>query len=52
MLKEGHNFDTGDDLIRKAVFITTSIYGELHPDKIFALEILSKLTRLLPNSKF
>ena len=52
MLKEGHNFDTGDDLIRKAVFITTSIYDELHPDKIFAPETLSEFTRLLSNSKF
>ena len=52
MLKEGHNFDTGDDLIRKAVFIKTAIYGEHHPDKISATETLSKLTRLLSNSKF
>ena len=52
MLKEGHNFDTGDNLIRKAIFITTSIYGEHHLDKISALETLSKLTRLLSNSKF
>ena len=52
MLKEGHNFDTGDDLIRKAVFITTSIYGEHHLNKISAPETLSQLTRLLSNSKF
>ena len=52
MLKEGHNFDIGDDLIRKAVFITTSIYGEHHLDKISAPETLSQLTRLLSNSKF
>ena len=52
MLKGGHNFDTGDDLIRKAVFITTSIYGEHHPDKISDPETLSKLARLLSNSKF
>ena len=52
MRKVGHNFDTGNDLIRKAVFITTSIYGEHHPDKISAPETLTKLTRLLSNSKF
>ena len=46
MLKKGHNFDIGDDLIRKAVFITTSICGELHPDTISTLETLSKLTTL------
>ena len=52
MLKGGHNFDTRDDLIRKAVFITTSIYGEHYLDKISAPETLSELTRLLSNSKF
>ena len=52
MLKEGHNFDIGNDLIRNAVFITTSIYGKHHPDKISTPKTLSKLTRLLSNSKF
>ncbi|XVE99256.1 hypothetical protein REPUB_Repub03eG0182400 [Reevesia pubescens] len=48
MLSEGQ-FDIGDDLIRKAIFIRTSICGEDHPDTISARETLSKLTRLLAN---
>ncbi|XP_020578496.1 uncharacterized protein LOC110023421 [Phalaenopsis equestris] len=46
MLKGG-KYDMGDDLIRKAIFIRTSINGEHHPDTISARETLSKLTRLL-----
>jgi len=45
----GGQFDIGDDLIRKAIFIRTSICGEDHPDTISARETLSRLTRLLAN---
>ncbi|PIN19685.1 hypothetical protein CDL12_07639 [Handroanthus impetiginosus] len=47
LMVRGGQFDIGDDLIRKAIFIRTSIYGEDHPDTISARETLSKLTRLL-----
>ncbi|KAL0329821.1 UNVERIFIED_CONTAM: hypothetical protein Sradi_4968800 [Sesamum radiatum] len=43
LMARGGKFDIGDDLIRKAVFIRTSICGEDHPDTIL-------LVRLLANS--
>ncbi|XWS66205.1 hypothetical protein CRYUN_Cryun05aG0179800 [Craigia yunnanensis] len=49
LMLRGGQFDIGDDLIRKAIFIRTSICGEDHPDTISAHETLSKLTRLLAN---
>ncbi|CAK9141909.1 unnamed protein product [Ilex paraguariensis] len=49
LMLRGGQFDIGDDLIRKAVFIRTSICGEDHPDTIAARETLSRLTRLLAN---
>ncbi|KAK6947798.1 Toll/interleukin-1 receptor homology (TIR) domain [Dillenia turbinata] len=49
LMLRGGQFDIGDDLIRKALFIRTSICGENHPDTIAARETLSKLTRLLAN---
>jgi len=49
LMLRGAQFDIGDDLIRKAVFIRTSICGEDHPDTISARETLSKLTRLNAN---
>ncbi|KAG4127349.1 hypothetical protein ERO13_D10G210700v2 [Gossypium hirsutum] len=49
LLLRGGQFDIGDDLIRKAIFIRTSICGEDHPDTVSAHETLSKLTRLLAN---
>ncbi|WVZ26361.1 hypothetical protein V8G54_004905 [Vigna mungo] len=49
LMLRGAQFDIGDDLIRKAVFIRTSICGEDHPDTISARETLSKLTRLIAN---
>lgn len=49
LMIRGGQFDIGDDLIRKAVFIRTSICGEDHPDTISARETHSKLTRLLAN---
>lgn len=49
LMLRGGQFDIGDDLIRKAVFIRTSICGQDHPDTIAARETLSKLTRLLAN---
>ena len=49
LMLRGGQFDIADDLIRKAVFIRTSICGDDHPDTISARETLSKLTRLLAN---
>ncbi|KAK9277458.1 hypothetical protein L1049_007002 [Liquidambar formosana] len=49
LMLRGGQFDIGEDLIRKAVFIRTSICGEDHPDTVSARETLSKLTRLLAN---
>ncbi|CAI9094103.1 OLC1v1029777C2 [Oldenlandia corymbosa var. corymbosa] len=49
LMIRGGQFDIGDDLIRKALFIRTSICGEEHPDTIAARETLTKLTRLLAN---
>ncbi|GKV23143.1 hypothetical protein SLEP1_g32910 [Rubroshorea leprosula] len=49
LMLRGGQFDIGDDLIRKAIFIRTSICGEDHPDTVSAHETLSKLTRLLAN---
>ncbi|XP_027080382.1 uncharacterized protein LOC113781125 [Coffea eugenioides] len=49
LMMRGGQFDIGDDLIRKAVFIRTSICGDDHPDTISARETLAKLTRLLVN---
>lgn len=46
MMARGGQFDIGDDLIRKAIFIRTSICGQDHPDTVSAMETLSKLTRL------
>lgn len=49
LMLRGGQFDIGDDLIRKAIFIRTSICGEDHPETVSAHETLSKLTRLLAN---
>jgi hypothetical protein len=49
LMLRGGQYDIGDDLIRKAIFIRTSICGEQHPDTVSARETLSKLTRLLTN---
>ncbi|XP_071708108.1 uncharacterized protein [Rutidosis leptorrhynchoides] len=49
LMLRGGQFDIGDDLIRKAIFIRSSICGEDHPDTVSARETLSKLTRLLAN---
>ncbi|XP_054823712.1 uncharacterized protein LOC129321821 [Prosopis cineraria] len=51
LMLRGAQFDIGDDLIRKAVFIRTSICGENHPDTISARETLSKLSRLVANAQ-
>lgn len=40
----GGKFDTGDDLIRKAIFIRTSICGDNHPETISTQEALTKET--------
>ncbi|XP_073133033.1 uncharacterized protein [Henckelia pumila] len=47
LMVRGGQLDIGDDLIRKAIFIRTSISGENHPETISARETLSKLTRLV-----
>uniref|UniRef100_A0A1D1ZBV1 DNA repair protein RadA n=1 Tax=Anthurium amnicola TaxID=1678845 RepID=A0A1D1ZBV1_9ARAE len=49
LMLRGGQYDVADDLIRKAIFIRTSICGEHHPDTASARETLSKLTRLLTN---
>lgn len=49
LMIRGGQFDIGDDLIRKAIFIRTSICGEDHEDTVAARETLSKITRLLAN---
>ncbi|XP_073220609.1 uncharacterized protein [Cicer arietinum] len=42
-------FKVGEDLVRKAVFIRTSICGEDHPDTISTRETLNKFTRFSEN---
>ncbi|XP_072986804.1 uncharacterized protein [Typha latifolia] len=49
LMLRGGQYDRADDLVRKAIFLRTSICGEHHPDTISARETLSKLTRLLTN---
>lgn len=49
LMLRGGQYDKGDDLIREALFIRTSICGEHHPDTVSARETLSKVTRLLTN---
>ncbi|KAK1374835.1 TIR domain-containing protein [Heracleum sosnowskyi] len=49
LMLKGRQFDIADDLIRKAIFVRTSICGEDHPDTMSARETLSKATRLLAN---
>ncbi|KAL9670166.1 hypothetical protein QQ045_007717 [Rhodiola kirilowii] len=44
LMLKGGEFDVGDDLIRKAIFIRSSIYGEDHPDTKSARETLRKFT--------
>ncbi|KAF8380201.1 hypothetical protein HHK36_027683 [Tetracentron sinense] len=47
LMSRGGEYDIGVDLIRKTVFIRTSILGENHPDTVSARDTQSKLTRLL-----
>ncbi|KAJ6851435.1 uncharacterized protein M6B38_259000 [Iris pallida] len=49
LMLRGGQYDAGDDLVRKAIFIRTSICGEHHPDTVSARETLGKITRLLTN---
>ncbi|CAO2837649.1 unnamed protein product [Amaranthus hypochondriacus] len=49
LMVRGGQFDIADDLIRKAIFIRTSISGENHPDTLSAKETMAKITRLLAN---
>ncbi|XP_051137079.1 uncharacterized protein LOC127255547 [Andrographis paniculata] len=50
LMVRGGQFDVADDLIRKAVFIRSSICGEDHPDTVSAQETLAKLTRLVASA--
>ncbi|XP_077223573.1 disease resistance protein (TIR-NBS class) [Tasmannia lanceolata] len=49
LMLRGEEYNMGDGLIRKAIFIRSSICGEHHPETISARKTLSKLTRLLTN---
>ncbi|XP_057993978.1 uncharacterized protein LOC110656087 isoform X2 [Hevea brasiliensis] len=49
LMLRGGQFGVGDDLIRKAIFIRTSVCGDDHPDTVSARETLSRLTRHLAN---
>ncbi|XP_019053074.1 PREDICTED: uncharacterized protein LOC104596018 [Nelumbo nucifera] len=49
LMLKGGQFDIAVDLIRKVLFIRTSICGEDHPDTISARETVSKVTRRLTN---
>ncbi|KAJ8768558.1 hypothetical protein K2173_022668 [Erythroxylum novogranatense] len=49
LMLRGGQFDIADVLIRKAIFIRTSICGDDHPGTLSARETLTKLTRLLAN---
>ncbi|XP_074317713.1 uncharacterized protein LOC141653766 [Silene latifolia] len=49
LMLRGGQFGVADDLIRKTIFIRTSICGEKHPDTLAAKETLAKITRLLAN---
>ncbi|CAN1749806.1 hypothetical protein LINPERHAP1_LOCUS3832 [Linum perenne] len=40
LMLRGGQFDVGDDLIKKAIFIRASICGENHPDTVAARETL------------
>ncbi|GAB4834432.1 hypothetical protein Ancab_032688 [Ancistrocladus abbreviatus] len=51
LMLRGGQFDIGDDLIRKTIYIRTAICGDNHPDTVSAKETLSKLTRLLANAQ-
>lgn len=46
LMARGGQLDIADDLIRKAIFITTSICGQDHPHTVSAQQTLSKFTRL------
>lgn len=49
LMLRGAQFDIADDLIRKAIFIRSSICGDDHQLTVSARETLSKITRLLAN---
>ncbi|KAL5981430.1 hypothetical protein ACLOJK_015491 [Asimina triloba] len=51
LMLRGGQYDAGDDLIRKVIYIRTSICGDNHPDTIAAQETLTKLTRLLMSTQ-
>ena len=47
LMMRGGMYDEADELVRKAIFIRTSISGECHQETIAARETLAKLTRLI-----
>ncbi|KAL8141630.1 hypothetical protein V2J09_014662 [Rumex salicifolius] len=49
LMMRGGQFDIGEDLIRKSIFIRTSICGENHPETVSARKTLDKLVRLQAN---
>ncbi|KAI4302961.1 hypothetical protein MLD38_038647 [Melastoma candidum] len=49
LMLKGGQYDIADDLIRKALYIRTSISGEDHPTTVASREVLSRITRLLAN---
>lgn len=49
LMLRGGVFDIADDLIRKAIYIRTSICGEDHSTTVAARETLSRINRLLVN---
>ncbi|OVA13985.1 hypothetical protein BVC80_1787g57 [Macleaya cordata] len=51
LMLKGGQYDLGDDLIRKVLFIRTSICGEDHPDTISTRETLSKLMRHMTSNE-
>ncbi|KAI3886724.1 hypothetical protein MKX03_006867 [Papaver bracteatum] len=51
LMLKGGQYDLGDDLIRKSLFIRTSICGEDHPDTVATRETLSKLMRHMTSNE-
>ncbi|KAI4338681.1 hypothetical protein MLD38_023707 [Melastoma candidum] len=49
LMLKGGQYDIADDLVRKALYIRTSISGEDHPTTVATREVLSRITRLLAN---
>ncbi|CAN1314142.1 hypothetical protein LINPERPRIM_LOCUS29203 [Linum perenne] len=52
LMLRGGQFDVGDDLIKKAIFIRASICGENHPETVAARETLSDIPVLFEDDVF